>query len=82
MALVREFLDVTDLRLSPPPLKPAAAFLVAARRDAYIPAASAAMLHAHWRGSTMRWLGGGHVGAFLFHRRDFLAAIRDAFARL
>jgi len=40
------------------------------------------MLHAHWPGSTMRWLCTGHVGAFLFHRSDFLAAIRDAFARL
>jgi pimeloyl-ACP methyl ester carboxylesterase len=82
MALVRQMLDLTDLRRTPPPLRPEAVFLVAARRDAYIPAASAALLHAHWRGSTMRWLGGGHVGAFLFHRRDFVTAIRDAFSRL
>ncbi len=38
--------------------------------------------HTHWPGSTMRWLGTGHVGAFLFHRSDFLKAIREAFARL
>ena len=82
IALVRELLDVTDLRRYPPLRRPEAAFLVAARRDAYIPPASAAMLHAHWPGSTMRWLATGHVGAFLFHRRDFLQAARDAFARL
>jgi hypothetical protein len=82
IALMRELLDLTDLRRSPPLRRPEAAFLVAASRDAYIPPASAAMLHAHWPGSTMRWLGTGHVGAFLFHRRDFLKAIRDAFARL
>ncbi len=82
MELMREMLDVTDLRRYPPPRRPEAAFLVAAENDAYIPPASAAMLYAHWPGSTMRWLGGGHVGAFLFHRRDFLEAIRDAFARL
>jgi pimeloyl-ACP methyl ester carboxylesterase len=82
MTLMRELLGVTDLRRFPPLRRPEAAFLVAASRDAYIPPASAAMLHAHWPGSTMRWLGTGHVGAFLFHRRDFLKAIRDAFARL
>jgi len=82
IALMRELLDLTDLRRFPPPRRPEAAFLVAASRDAYIPPSSAAMLHAHWPGSTMRWLCTGHVGAFLFHRSDFLAAIRDAFARL
>jgi pimeloyl-ACP methyl ester carboxylesterase len=82
IALMRELLDRTDLRRSPPLKRPEAAFLVAARRDAYIPAASAAMLHAHWPGSTMRWLDTGHVGAFLFHRRDFLRAVREAFGRL
>ena len=82
IALMRELLDLTDLRRFPPLRRPEAAFLVAASRDAYIPPASAAMLHAHWPGSTMRWLDTGHVGAFLFHRRDFLNAIRDAFARL
>lgn len=80
--LMRELLGLTDLRRFPPLRRPEAALLVAACRDAYIPPASAAMLHAHWPGSTMRWLATGHVGAFLFHRRDFLAAIRDAFARL
>ncbi len=82
MALMRELLDVTDLRQYSPPQLPEAAFLVAASRDAYIPPASAAMLHDHWSGSTMRWLRTGHVGAFLFHRGDFLKAIRDAFSRL
>lgn len=82
IALMRELLDLTDLRRFPPLLRPEAALLVAASRDAYIPPASAAMLHAHWPGSTMRWLRTGHVGAFLFHRRDFLRAIRDAFAHL
>jgi len=82
MTLMRELLDLTDLRRFPPPRQPEAAFLVAASRDAYIPPASAALLHTHWPGSTMRWLGTGHVGAFLFHRHDFLQAVRDAFTRL
>ena len=82
MALMRERLDVTDLRQYSPPRLPEAAFLVAASCDAYIPPASATLLHDHWPGSTMRWLRSGHVGAFLFHRSDFLKAIRDAFSRL
>jgi hypothetical protein len=82
IVLMRELLDLTDLRRFPPLRRPEAAFLVAASRDAYIPPTSAALLHAHWPGSTMRWLGTGHVGAFLFHRLDFLKAIRDAFAHL
>ncbi|MCE5265754.1 MAG: alpha/beta hydrolase family protein [Deltaproteobacteria bacterium] len=82
IGLMRELLDLTDLRGYSPPRRPEAAFLVAASRDAYIPPASAALLHAHWPGSTMRWLATGHVGAFLFHRLDFLEATRDAFARL
>ena len=81
-ALMRELLDVTDLRQYSPPRFSEAAFLVAASRDAYIPPSSATLLHAHWPGSTMRWLRTGHVGAFLFHRSDFLKAIRDAFSRL
>lgn len=80
--LMRQFLDRTDIRRFPPPPRPEAAFLVAARHDAYIPRASAERVHTHWPGSTLRWLESGHVGAFLFHRRDFRAAVRDAFARL
>jgi pimeloyl-ACP methyl ester carboxylesterase len=80
--LMRELLGLTDIRRFLPLRRPEAAFLVGASRDAYIPRASAKMLHDHWPGSTMRWIESGHVGAFLFHRRDFLAAIRDAFARL
>jgi pimeloyl-ACP methyl ester carboxylesterase len=80
--LMRQLLDGTDIRRFPPPKRPEMSFLVAALHDAYIPRSSAEMVHTHWPGSTMRWLDSGHVGAFLFHRRDFLAAMRDAFARL
>lgn len=80
--LMRQLLDRSDIGYFPPPRRPEAAFLVAAKYDAYVPPASAERVHSHWPGSTIRWLDSGHVGAFLFHRRDFLAAVRDAFARL
>jgi len=76
------FLNLTDIRHYPTPVNPRACFLVAADKDAYIPPESAMILHRHWRGSNMRWLKGGHVGAFVFHRRDFLEAIVKAFAQL
>jgi pimeloyl-ACP methyl ester carboxylesterase len=82
VALMRELLAITDIRGLPPLKCPSAAFLVAAADDAYVPSASARLLHDHWPGSTLRWLRGGHVGAFLFHRPAFLVAIRDAFAAL
>jgi pimeloyl-ACP methyl ester carboxylesterase len=82
IVLMRELLGLTDIRRFSPLRRPEAAFLVGAKRDAYIPRASAQRLHDHWPGSTMRWLESGHVGAFLFHRRAFLAAIKDAFTRL
>jgi len=82
VAFMRELLDRTDLRRLPPPARPDAAFLVAAKRDAYVPPAAAERLHDHWPGSHFQWLNTGHIGAFLFHRRTFIAAIRSAFAQL
>ena len=80
--LMRDFLNLTDIRHYPVPVNPRTCFLVAAAQDAYIPPESAMILHRHWPGSNMQWLKGGHVGAFLFHRRDFLAAIIKAFEQL
>jgi hypothetical protein len=80
--LMKDFLDLTDIRHYPAPVNPRACFLVAAAKDAYIPPESAMILHRHWPGSTMRWLGGGHVGAFVFHRHTFLEATVNAFAQL
>lgn len=82
LEFMREFLDITNLTRLPAPRKPQASFLVAAKNDGYVLPPSAALLHAHWPGSSMQWLRTGHVGAFLFHRRHFLDAIRDAFAHL
>jgi pimeloyl-ACP methyl ester carboxylesterase len=79
---MRNILSLTDIRNYPLPARPDAAFLVAASKDAYIPPESVSILHRHWPGSNLRWLDTGHVGAFLFHRRDFLEAAIQAFSRL
>jgi esterase/lipase len=80
--LMRDFLNLTDIRHYPVPVNPRACFLVAAAKDAYIPPESAMIVHRHWPGSTMEWLGSGHVGAFLFHHRKFLDAVIKAFGQL
>ena len=80
--LMRELLHLTDIRLLPLPEKPQSVFLIGARGDAYIPPDSVQALHRHWEGSTLRWIDGGHVGAFLFYRKAFLCAIADALQML
>ena len=82
ITFMRELLDLSDLRRLPPPARPEAAFLIAGKKDAYIPPAAAERLYAHWPGSHLKWLNTGHIGAFVFHRRDFSTAIVSAFARL
>jgi pimeloyl-ACP methyl ester carboxylesterase len=79
---VHRLLAVTDLCSLPPPRRPDAAVIVAGRRDEYIPAYSPVRLQRHWPGSVLHWLDSGHVTAFLFHRRDFVRAVREAFAAL
>ncbi|HEX9643868.1 MAG TPA: alpha/beta hydrolase family protein [Acidimicrobiia bacterium] len=65
----------------PPPPHTAAAVIVGSRRDGYIPASAVEALHAHWPGSELRWLRGGHA-TMIWYRKDALAdAIVAAFDR-
>jgi pimeloyl-ACP methyl ester carboxylesterase len=73
---------VADLHRHPPPRRPEAAILVAARRDGYVFAAQVSALHTRWPGSELRWIDTGHAGALLFHGDVLRAAARDAMARL
>lgn len=40
------------------------------------------LLQAHWPGSELRLVSGGHVSAFLMHQDAFRAALRDSLARV
>lgn len=78
--LRRILLTASALRL-PPPAHVAAAVLVAARNDGYVPPSATEDLHRHWPGSELRWERGGHA-TLLWLRGDVLAAaIADAFDR-
>jgi hypothetical protein len=58
------------------------AVLVSARSDGYVPPATTELLHAHWPGSELRWIGGGHASLLWFHKGALTAAIVDSFDRL
>jgi dienelactone hydrolase len=71
-----------DLDRHPLPQLPAAAVLVGAKRDGYIPAAEVQKLHEHWSGSELRWLPTGHAGALLRYAGALQQAATDAMKRL
>ncbi|MEA3501441.1 MAG: alpha/beta hydrolase family protein [Actinomycetota bacterium] len=66
----------------PSPAHARHAVMVSARSDGYVPPAATRALHAHWPGSELRWVGGGHA-TLLWMRKGVLAtAIEDSFRRL
>lgn len=80
--LLRDVLDVSDLRHLPPPPLPEACVIVGGRRDAYIPAYSTTIAHQLRPGSELRWIDMGHVTSFVLGRGAFLHAIHTAFQKL
>jgi dienelactone hydrolase len=58
------------------------AVMVSARSDGYVPPAATQALHAHWPGSELRWVGGGHATLLWMHKGALAAAIEDSFVHL
>lgn len=75
------FTSVDSTRL-PLPVRPDAAILVGARDDQIVPEAQVRALHAHWRGSELRWVRGGHAGGMLLGGPAIRLAITDALRRI
>ena len=65
----------------PVPAHTAAAVMVAARHDGFVPPATAMALHDHWPGSELRWVGAGHASMLWFFKRTLARGIADAFDR-
>ncbi len=72
--------DVTVIRYPPTP-HAAAAVVSGARRDAYVSPADVERLAAHWPGSELVWLEGGHASFHLFGKRTQAQLIGRAFTR-
>lgn len=80
-ARLGEILDSASVLSLDPPAHAAAAVLVAARHDGYVPASATTALHRHWPGSELRWVGGGHATLLWARKRLLTRAISDSFAR-
>lgn len=81
-ARLRETLLSASVLDRPAPDHARHAVLVSARSDGYVPPAATEALHAHWPGSELRWVRGGHATLLWFHKGALAAAIEDSFDRL
>ncbi len=73
--------DASALNFPPPPHAPSAV-LAAPSADGYIPRHAFERLHAHWPGSELRWIPGGHASVLLWRKAELAQAIVDSFERL
>ena len=68
---LRGYLTAASALAVPPPPHTAGAVIVGGRRDGYIPRTAIEDLHAHWPGSELRWLPGGHA-TMIWRQKDAL----------
>ena len=71
-----------DITQHPVPVRVDAAVIAGCKRDAYILPSETKRLHAHWKGSTLHWLGTGHFSAPLTARRALCDCVAEAAERL
>ncbi len=72
---------VTVLATDPLPHH-AAAVLVAARKDGFVPVSATKALHRHWTGSELIWVDAGHASLLGRHRPELADSVVRAFDRL
>jgi hypothetical protein len=75
-------MEAVDITRYAPPMRTDAAVVAGCTRDGYVSSAQVRRLHAHWRGSTLRWIRAGHISALLTSRRALCDAIADGTANL
>jgi len=78
----REVLSKTDIREVPPSHPMEKAVIIGALNDAYIPRKSVLILHRHWPDAKLRWVPGGHVSAFIRHRKTMIDALIEVIREL
>lgn len=81
-AELRRVLSSVTVTSQPPRPHHRAAVLVAARGDGFVPGQAVLAVAAHWPGSELRWLPGGHGGLWWRHREALVSAISDSFDRM
>lgn len=72
VCLMRGLMDeCTHLKNFQVPYDPTLAITVAAKCDGYVPRDGCSNLEDLWPGATVRYIDGGHVGAYLWHMKTF-----------
>lgn len=79
---VGRVIDAASILDFPAPPHTAAAVLLAATKDGFVPNATTLALHRHWPGSVMDWVTAGHGSLLWRHRDRMVAAITRSFDRL
>lgn len=79
---IEELFLPADISQYPPPPRADAAVIAGCKRDAYVLQSETERLHAHWRGSTLRWLDTGHFSALLTCRPALCDCVAEAASKL
>jgi pimeloyl-ACP methyl ester carboxylesterase len=79
---LRELFEVADLTHFRPPVRADAAIVSGCTRDGYVLPSETERLHAHWNGSSLRWIKAGHFSALLTQRRALRECVEESVRRL
>ena len=79
---LRKLFEVADLANFRAPVRVDAAIVSGCTRDGYVLRSETERLHAHWKGSSVRWIKAGHFSALLTQRRALRECIETALERV
>jgi len=79
---LRELFEVADITRFRPPIRVDAAIVSGCTRDGYVLASETRRLHAHWKGSSLRWIKAGHFSALMTQRRALRDCVEEALSML
>jgi len=79
---LQELFEVADITNFRPPVRVEAAIVSGCIRDGYVLPSETQRLHAHWKGSSLRWIKAGHFSALLTQRRALRECVEEAVSKL
>jgi pimeloyl-ACP methyl ester carboxylesterase len=79
---LRKLFAVADITNFRPPVRADAAIVSGCTRDGYVLPSETERLHAHWKGSSLRWIKAGHFSALLTQRLALRECVEEAVSRL
>jgi pimeloyl-ACP methyl ester carboxylesterase len=79
---LQQLFDLADVTKYRPPMKVEAAVVSGCIGDGYVLQRETERLHRHWKGSTLRWIRGGHFSALFTQRQALRECVEEAVERL